>query len=284
MGSEHLNAMRKLRSAISPRALQEWRPMALSRPPGDTVSILGPIGKDPFTGEGVSASEVLSAIESMSGPITVAVNSPGGSYFDGLAIYNALRAYDGDVTVRIYGAAASAASVIAMAGDRIEIAKAGFLMIHKASAMVIGNADDMRGVGDVLDQFDEVMIGVYVDRTGLPTAKVAEMVADETWIRGAEAVDLGFADAMLSADAVPATESADSRAIAAERIDLLLSQAGLSRNERRGLMNELKAGTRSAARQAEEDMPSAIQAAGGEEKLAEVHSAIMRLALGMSIA
>ncbi|KLB48562.1 peptidase, partial [Xanthomonas euvesicatoria] len=104
---------------------------------------------------GVTARRVAGALRAMGkGPVTVNVNSPGGDMFEGLAIYNLLREHDGEITVKVLGLAASAASIIAMAGDTVQIARAGFLMIHNAWVMAVGNRNDLIEVADTLKPFD----------------------------------------------------------------------------------------------------------------------------------
>jgi ATP-dependent Clp protease protease subunit len=98
------------------------------------IDIFGPIGKDPLTGEGVSDKDVSLALKDATGEVTVNINSPGGSAFQGLAIYSMLSNYSGKVVVNILGAAGSAASIIAMSGDTIRISTGGSVMIHNAQA------------------------------------------------------------------------------------------------------------------------------------------------------
>ena len=117
-----------VRSDISAKALQRWSPEVRAAAEADsqaTISVLDPIGAD-FWGDGVTAKRISAALRYVGDvPVTVNINSPGGDYFEGLAIYNLLREHKGAVTVNILGIAASAASVIAMAGDEVRIARAG---------------------------------------------------------------------------------------------------------------------------------------------------------------
>lgn len=133
--------------------------------------------------------------------LTVRINSPGGSVFEGFAMYNALRDYarrkNATVRTEVVGVAASIASVIAMAGDTIAIAENGFLMIHNAWAVAIGNAVEMRKIADVLDKLDTQLVATYVKRTGETAKSVAGMMAEETWLDSADAVEMNFADEII---------------------------------------------------------------------------------------
>lgn len=139
--------------------------------------------------------------------INLSINSPGGSVFDGLAIYNALQACKLPVNVKVMGIAASIASVIAMAGTTIEMPSNAMIMVHNASGGTWGNAEDMRDMADVLDKIDASIVGIYVNRTGKPEAEVRELLANETFLTAQEALDLGFATAIV--DPVKATAAFD---------------------------------------------------------------------------
>lgn len=131
--------------------------------------------------------------------LNVRINSPGGTVFDGVAIYNALAAHKARVVVHVEGIAASIASVIAMAGDEIRIGEAATIMIHKPWSFAIGNADALRKEAEVLDTLEGGIIDIYAARTGEDRKALEGMIAAETWLRGQEAVDAGFADVMVPA-------------------------------------------------------------------------------------
>ncbi|MBX4377554.1 Clp protease ClpP, partial [Mycobacterium tuberculosis] len=119
-------------------------------------------GYDWWTDSGVTAKGIGNQLKSYAGSdIVVNINSPGGDVFEGLAIYNQLREYKGHITVRILGIAASAASFIAMAADEVQIARAGFLMIHNAWTIGVGDRNDMREVADFLEQVDGTIADIY---------------------------------------------------------------------------------------------------------------------------
>jgi ATP-dependent Clp protease protease subunit len=145
---------------------------------------------------GIPAKGFLDELKAL-GPvaaITVRINSPGGSVFDGVAIYNALKRHDAAVTVWIDGIAASIASVIAMAGDEVLMPENAMLMLHDPSALVIGTAADMRSMADALDRMKAGMVAAYRDRSGLDDAEIEALMRDETWLSAQEALELGLAD------------------------------------------------------------------------------------------
>ena len=202
-------------------------------------------------GDGVTAKRIAAALRSIDGgDVVVNVNSPGGDFFEGLAIYNLLREYPGQVEVRVLGMAASAASIIAMAADRLLIGRAGFLMIHNTWVVAAGDRHALRDVGDWLEPFDQAAAGIYAARTGLDSAEIAAMLDRETWIGGEAAVRDGFADALLAADEVDgatARARGDLSPLAAQKkIDLLLAGKA-TKAERRALVAALKGGMSGAA-------------------------------------
>lgn len=235
---------------VSPRALERWAPGLMAADKGDnTISILDPIGQDPWTGEGVTAKRISAALRSIGADkdVVVNLNSPGGDLFEGMAIYNLLREHEGHVTVKVLGVAASAASIIAMAGDELLIARAGFLMIHNTWVVAMGNRHDLREWADTLEPFDAAMADIYAARAELDAKKVGKLMDAETWIGGAAAVEQGFADALLPADEVKEDAKARSELVAAHMLDMALAKAGMPRSERRALLQDFKAGTPSAA-------------------------------------
>jgi ATP-dependent Clp endopeptidase proteolytic subunit ClpP len=126
--------------------------------------------------------------------VNVAINSPGGDVFAGLAIFNSLRASGMEIVVKVMGVAASAASLIAMAGDKIVMPKNTFMMIHNPWSFAVGNADELRETADVLDKIGGSLKATYAKRTGLSDAEVADMLAKDTWLTADEALEKGFAD------------------------------------------------------------------------------------------
>lgn len=230
-------------SQIQPRALDRWE--AGVRAASDTdaersISIYDVIGYDYWTGEGVTAKRIAASLRGMGkGPVTVNINSPGGDMFEGLAIYNLLREHDGEVTVKVLGLAASAASVIAMAGDTVQIARAGFLMIHNAWVVAAGNRNDLREYAETLEPFDRAMADIYAARTGQDQKAMAKLMDAETWIAGSDAIDGGFADELLPSDQVERGAGKTS-ASAVRRIESALRASGMPKSEAMRLISELK--------------------------------------------
>jgi ATP-dependent Clp protease protease subunit len=165
------------------------------------ISIYGAIGADMF-GDGISAQTVSDALKPACKSITVHLNSPGGSAFDGVAIYNLLKASAKPVNVIVEGMAASAASIIAMAGDTITMATGSVLMIHEAMSMAFGNADAMTKMADTLTTVTSGIADIYVAKTGLPKAEILDMQNVETWMTADEAVAKGFATGVSKTSAV----------------------------------------------------------------------------------
>jgi len=126
--------------------------------------------------------------------ITLKINSPGGSVFDGFAIYGALKEHKAKVNVRIHGLAASIASVIAMAGDTVTMAPNAFLMIHDPSSYAFGTAADLRKEAELLDKLRDSIAGVYAARSGKAVDEIKKKMAEETWLDGADAKAFGLCD------------------------------------------------------------------------------------------
>jgi len=144
---------------------------------------------------GVTAKDVKAGLATLSAKtINVGINSPGGDVFDGVAIFNLLREHPARIEVTVDGLAASAASVIAMAGDTITVADGAFLMIHNAWALTIGNAEDHEKMIGALRKIDSALLSIYVGRTGGDPHAIQRMMTAETWLTGDEATRLGFAD------------------------------------------------------------------------------------------
>jgi ATP-dependent Clp endopeptidase proteolytic subunit ClpP len=160
-----------------------------------TIQIFDQIGEDWFGGNGLSGkqfSDVLAEVGN--GPLLVEINSPGGNVWDGLSIYNQLRGRKAPVTTRVVGIAASIASIIALAGDRVEMADAALMMIHDPSGMASGTSEDMRKMADALDQHAEVLVGVYAKKTGRSPESIRAAMKAETWFTTAEAIQFGLVD------------------------------------------------------------------------------------------
>lgn len=153
---------------------------------------------------GVSAKDFISQLDAASGDVVLRINSPGGDVFAGIAIYNALVAYPEKVRVEVTGVAASAASIIAMAGDEIAIAENAFVMIHNAWGVTIGNQEDHDEASDLLGQIDQSLANTYARKTGLDVRAIVKMMAAETWFNGADAKANGFATEIITAETLRA--------------------------------------------------------------------------------
>lgn len=144
---------------------------------------------------GIKAEDFINKINEVKDKtIHLHINSPGGSVFDGTAIYNALKQHKSKVIVHIDGLAASIASVIAMAGDEIQMSDNAFLMIHEPYSLVIGTADDMRKEADLLDKVNGTIAQTFVNKTGKTAEEIKDFMAAETWFTAQEAFDAGFID------------------------------------------------------------------------------------------
>ena len=225
----------------------------------NVITIFDTIGYDYWSGGGVTAKALASQLKAISGPVEVQINSPGGDVFEGFAIYNLLRDHAHKVTVKVLGMAASAASIIAMAGDEVLVGKSAFVMIHNSWVLAIGNRNDLAETAAWLKPFDEALRDVYVARTGISADKIASYMDDETYFNGEQAVELGFADGYLPADQI--TMDPEARANAHEQnairaTENILLASGMSRSQARERIKEIKGRTQDAAKP--DDKPDAV--------------------------
>ena len=172
--------------------MKSWY-MIRARGTGTEVLIYDEIGAYGVTAKGFLAE--FGALPA-DAAIDLRLNSPGGSVFDAVAIYNALKRHAGEITVWIDGIAASAASYIAMAGDRVVMPENAFLMIHDPSGLVMGTAEDMRATADALDKVKGSLIQGYAAKSGAADEEIAALMAAETWLDAKDALDLGLIDRM----------------------------------------------------------------------------------------
>lgn len=219
------------------------RPAALEN--GDNViTMFDIVGEDFWSGGGITAKKVAAQLRAIGDrPVEVQINSPGGDMFEGLAVYNVLREHSQSITVKVMGMAASAASIIAMAGDRIEVGSASFIMIHNCWVLAIGNRHDMAETAEWLAPFDQAMADVYAQRTGADAKQIAKWMDSETYMSGSVAIERGFADALLPADQVQVDEnakSADRDINDIRAMELTLLAAGNTRTEARAKINKIK--------------------------------------------
>lgn len=144
---------------------------------------------------GVSAQSFVKDLQALkSSTIHVRINSPGGNFFDGMAIYNALRQHPAEIVTHVDGLAASAASIIALAGDRVIMGNGSFMMMHNAWGFAVGDGNELRQMAEVLDKITGSIVDIYAKHTGKSDAQIAELLDAETWLTADEAVAEGFAD------------------------------------------------------------------------------------------
>jgi ATP-dependent protease ClpP protease subunit len=175
--------------------MRQWFTMKAEDKSAEIV-IYDEIGKSFWNEEAVSAKSFLDDMNALGDveTITLRINSPGGDIFDGVAIHNAIKNHKAKVTAHVDGIAASAASYIAMAADKIIMPANAFMLIHGASGFVFGNADDMRGVAADLDRVDKSITATYVARSKSTTAKIKAIMKEDRLMDAAEAKELGLAD------------------------------------------------------------------------------------------
>lgn len=253
-GALPLPGEKRISALTAPSVLERWGDEAAgvrALSSGDNViTMFDMIGEDFWTGGGVTAKSVAAQLRAIGErPVEVQINSPGGDMFEGIAIYNVLREHSQPITVKVMGMAASAASIIAMAGDTIEIGAASFLMIHNCWVVAIGNRHDMGETAEWLEPFDRAMAEVYAARSGQKVDAVAKWMDAETYMSGSVAVERGLADALLPADQVKVDESTKAEDAATNKLramELTLVSGGMSRTQARARINEIK-GTPGAA-------------------------------------
>lgn len=168
--------------------------------PERTLFLSGQISDETWYGDEVTPQLFKDELNAGTGSITVWINSPGGDVFAAAQIYNMLCDYKGSVTVKIDGIAASAASVIAMAGDTVCVSPLAMMMIHNPATLAMGEAKDMQKAISMLNEVKESILNAYEAKTGLTRAKLSHMMDDETWFNAKKAVELGFADKILFTD------------------------------------------------------------------------------------
>ena len=162
------------------------------------LELYGTIAEQPWLDDDVTPKMFHDELFAGSGPVTIWLSSPGGDCVAASQIYSMLMDYPQDVTVKIDGIAASAASVIAMAGTRVLMAPTGMLLIHNPMTMAYGNQADMEKAIDMLDEVKESIINAYEIKTGLSRAKISHLMDEETWMNANKAIELGFADDILT--------------------------------------------------------------------------------------
>ena len=188
--------------------------------PERTLFLNGTIASESWFDDDVTPQIFKDELMSGSGDITVWINSPGGDCVAAAQIYNMLMEYPGNVTVKIDGIAASAASVIAMAGTKVCVSPVSMLMIHNPMTFAFGNTAEMQKAIDMLGEVKESIINAYEIKTGMSRAKLSRLMDAETWMNANKAVELGFADEILQRDASVGDEPPTASAMSYSRAEV----------------------------------------------------------------
>ena len=207
----------------------------------------GTIAEDSWFDDDVTPQLFKDELCAGEGDITVWINSPGGDCVAAAQIYNMLTTYKGNVTVKIDGIAASAASVIAMAGDKVLMSPVSMMMIHNPATIAFGDHTEMQKSIDMLNGVKESIINAYVIKTGLSRAKLSHLMDEETWMDANKAMELGFADDVLKRDTKNVEDNVEESIPSVSSI--LFSQKAVSNS----LVNKL------AAKYGEKEKPSVVQ-------------------------
>jgi ATP-dependent Clp protease protease subunit len=241
---------------MRPDALERWEPgVCAAVSDASSISIYEQIGAS-WDGSGMTAARMSGILRGIGArDVVVNINSPGGDFFEGVAIYNLLRQHKAKVTVQVMGLAASAASVIAMAGDEILMGDGAFLMVHNAWAVAVGNRHDMLAASEQLAPFDAAMADVYAARSGMTVKKAVAMMDAETWIGSTQAIKDGFATGMIDRANITQDTNAQGSKKYLALVEASMVRAGHSRTVRRDALKSLFSGTPGAAEN--EAMPSA---------------------------
>ena len=184
----------------------KWKNQTENSPTERVLTLNGTIAEESWFDDDITPQLFKEELLSGSGDITVWINSPGGDCVAAAQIYNMLMDYKGNVTVKIDGIAASAASVIAMAGTEVLMSPVSTMMIHNPATVAMGDHNEMQKAIEMLNEVKESIINAYEIKTGLSRAKLSHLMDSETWMNANKAVELGFADGIISRNAFPEKE------------------------------------------------------------------------------
>ncbi|MGJ0776038.1 head maturation protease, ClpP-related [Faecalicoccus pleomorphus] len=183
------------------RKFWNWKNQTDEEPSAERVlELYGTIAEESWFDDDITPAMFKEELFAGSGPITIWINSPGGDVFAAAQIYNMLMDYPYDVTVKIDALAASAASVIAMAGTKVLMSPVAMIMVHNPATIAIGDSDEMQKAIDMLAEVKESIMNAYEIKTGMSRHKISQLMDAETWMNAKEAVKLGFADEILFAE------------------------------------------------------------------------------------
>lgn len=214
-----------------------------------TLFLSGTIAEESWFDDEVTPQLFKEELTGGSGPITVWINSPGGDCVAAAQIYNLLMEYPHEVTVKIDGIAASAASVIAMAGRKVLASPVSMMMIHNPMTMAMGDSSEMQKAIEMLSSVKDSIINAYEIKTGLPRTKLSHLMDAETWMDANKAVELGFADGILSRTDIPED-------IEMPEVSMLYSKAAVVNS----LMDKIAAKCRMMPKKDEDDKPKGRKA------------------------
>jgi Protease subunit of ATP-dependent Clp proteases len=190
---------------------------------GRILRLEGPIDSENFWGDEITPQMFREDLEAEEGDVTVWINSPGGNVFAAAEIYTMLKDYAGKVTVKVASLAASAASVVAMAGDTVQMSPTALLMLHDPSTVAMGNTRDMEKAIAALNEVKEAIVNAYAAKSGLRRGRIADLMSEETWLNAKKAVELGFADEVLYDGKKPEEDENDGK----EKEDIVPVEAQL---------------------------------------------------------
>ena len=193
----------------NPKKFWNWRNQADEEDPTERVlEFYGTIAEESWYDDDITPAMFRDELFAGSGPVTIWLNSPGGDCIAASQIYSMLMDYKGDVTVKIDGIAASAASVIAMAGTKVLMAPTSLMMIHNPATVAFGDHADMQKAIDMLEEVKESIINSYEIKTSLPRKQLSRMMDETTWMNAKKAIEFGFADGILTDEKVAADVTA----------------------------------------------------------------------------
>ena len=218
-----------------------------------TLYLEGAIAEESWFEDDITPAAFKAELLSGSGPITLRISSPGGDCVAASRIYTMLMDYPADVTVKIDGIAASAASVVAMAGTRVCMSPSSLMMIHNPLTIAMGDSEEMRKAMNLLDEVKESIINAYEIKTGLPRARISQLMDAETWMNAHKAQELGFCDEILY------------------QPESIISVENSFSFSRRAVTNSLLDKLQSRVRQNSEPSTPGIKAADLEKRLSLLH-------------
>ena len=182
----------------------KWRNQADGEPEARVLELYGTIASESWFDDDVTPQMFKDELFAEEGDVVIFLNSPGGDCIAASQIYTMLMEYTGNVTIKIDGIAASAASVIAMAGTSVLMAPTSLMMIHNPMTAAFGSKDEMEKAIEMLEEVKESIINAYELRTGLSRARISHLMDSETWMNANRAIELGFADGMLTDEKITA--------------------------------------------------------------------------------